>query len=204
MSIIQFPMTLYRATQSWSQRRNDMEFRSMFGAQAVEVAPPLWEIEVAAPPISSVDNNSGQWQALLLQLRGRTNQLAVWNMGRPTPLGTMRGTMTASAASMGATSMTITAAGQGSKTLLAGDYLGVGAGVTQQVVMLTADATAVASGVITVSFEPALRNALSTGDVVTWDKPRALFRRTDSKAGWEYEPGIVKGMSMGLLEDWRL
>jgi hypothetical protein len=69
--------------------------------------------------------------------------------------------------------------------------------------MLTADATANGSGVITVSFEPALRNALSGGAVVTWDRPKALFRRTDSKAGWDYEPGTVKPMSMSLLEDWR-
>jgi len=198
MAVINIPTGFSVARQTWEQARLDMNFASIFGAQAVEVGSPLW-----STTITSSLKRPEQWQAVMMQLRGRTNQLQLWNFGRPVPKGTMRGTMTASAASMGATSMTITAAGQGGRTLLTGDYLGVGAGVTQQVVMVTADATSNGSGVITVTFEPALRNALSGGAVVTWDRPKALFRRTDSKAGWDYEPGVVKEMSMSLLEDWR-
>jgi len=198
MAVINLPTNFSVAKQTWEQARLDMNFTSIFGAQAVEVGSPLW-----STTITSSLKRPEQWQAVMMQLRGRTNQLQLWNFGRPVPKGTMRGTMTASAASMGATSMTITAAGQAGKTLLTGDYLGVGAGVTQQVVMLIADATSNGSGVITVSFEPALRNALSGGAVVTWDRPKALFRRTDSKAGWDYDPGVVRPMSMILLEDWR-
>jgi hypothetical protein len=199
MAVVNLPTNFSVAKQTWEQARLDMNFTSIFGAQAVEVGSPLW-----STTISSSLKRPEQWQAVMMQLRGRTNQLALWNFGRPVPKGTMRGTMTASAASMGATSMTITAAAQGGKTLLTGDYLGVGSGVTQQVVMLIADATSNGSGVITVSFEPALRNALSAGAVVTWDRPKALFRRTDSKAGWDYEPRVVREMSMSLLEDWRV
>lgn len=198
MAVINIPANFSVAKQTWEQARLDMNFTSIFGAQDVEVGSPLW-----STTITSSLKRPELWQAVMMQLRGRTNQLQLWNFGRPVPKGTMRGTMTASAASMGATSMTITAAGQGSRTLLTGDYLGVGAGVTQQVVMVTADATSNGAGVITVTFEPALRNALSGGAVVTWDRPKALFRRTDSKAGWDYEPGTVKPMSMTLLEDWR-
>jgi len=198
MAVINLPTGFSVAKQTWEQNRLDMSFTSIFGAQSVEVGSPLW-----STTITSSLKRPEQWQAVMMQLRGRTNQLSLWNFGRPVPKGTMRGTMTASAAVVGATLMTITATGQASKTLLTGDYLGVGAGVTQQVVMLTADATSNASGVVTVSFEPALRNALSAGAVVTWDRPKALFRRTESKAGWDYEPGTVKAMSMTLLEDWR-
>lgn len=199
MAIITVPTGLSVARQTWEQQRNDMEFRSMFGAQAIEAAPPVWTTTIEASR-----KRPELWQALMLRLRGRTNQLELWNFGRPAPKGTMRGTMTAGAAAKGATTMTVTASGQGGRTLLAGDFLGVGTALTQQVVMVTADATANASGVISVSFEPALRNALSAGAAVTWDKPKALFRRTDSKAGWEHKPGgIVEGMSLSLLEDWR-
>jgi len=198
MAIINVPAGFSVAAQVWEQQRMDVEFRSMFGAQAVEGSPPLW-----ATTITSSLKRPELWQALMLQLRGRTNQLALWNHGRPVPRGTMRGTMTAAATAQGATVMTVTATGQGSRTLLAGDYLGVGSGLTQQVVMLTADATANASGVIAVTFEPALRNSLSAGAAVTWDRPKALFRRTESKANWEYAPGTVRAMSLSLLEDWR-
>ena len=198
MAIITIPAGFSVARQTWEQMRMDVEFRSMFGAQAVEGSAPLW-----STTITSSLKRPEQWQALMMQLRGRTNQVALWNFGRPAPKGTMRGTMTAGATVQGATSMTITASGQASRTLLAGDFLGVGSGLTQQVVMLTADATSNASGVITVSFEPALRNALSAGASVTWDKPKALFRRTESKAGWDYEPGTVKPMTISFIEDWR-
>jgi len=198
MAIINVPAGFSVAAQIWEQQRMDVEFRSMFGAQAIEGSAPLW-----ATTITASLKRPELWQALMLQLRGRTNQLALWNHGRPVPKGTMRGTMTAGATAQGATAMTVTATGQGSRTLLAGDYLGVGSGLTQQVVMLTADATANASGVIAVAFEPALRNALSAGAAVTWDRPKALFRSTESKASWEYAPGTVRGMSLRLLEDWR-
>jgi hypothetical protein len=197
MSIIQVPTGLSVASQKWIQQRNDVEFRSMFGAQAQEASGPLWSSVITASL-----KRPELWQALLMQLRGKTNQLALWNMGRPQPLGTMRGSMTLGTTAQGATSLVITAAGQASKTLLAGDYLGVGSGLTQQVVMVCADATSNGSGVITVTTEPALRNAFASGAGVTWYRPCALFRRKDSTAQWEYEPGgVVKGMSLDLLED---
>lgn len=198
MAVINIPTGFSVARQTWEQTRMDVEFRSMFGAQAIEGSAPLW-----STTITSSLKRPEQWQALMMQLRGRSNQVALPNFGRPAPKGTMRGTMTAGAATQGATAMTITASGQASKTLLAGDFLGVGSGLTQQVVMLTADATSNASGVIAVSFEPPLRNALTAGAAVTWDKPKALFRRTESKAGWDYEPGTVKQMTFSFLEDWR-
>jgi hypothetical protein len=201
MSIIQFPADLRSAGQTWAQKRNDVEFRSAFGAQALEASAPVWAVSITATPDPT---QIGRWKALLLQLRGRTNQLALWDKGREQPIGTMRGSMTAPATFQGATSLTITAAGQAGKTLLAGDYLGVGTGLLQQVVMVVADAVANASGVINVVFEPALRNSLSAGAVVTWYRPCALFRRQDSTSQWENKPGgIVDGLSLDLLEDWR-
>lgn len=198
MSIIQIPAGLSVGAQTWAQQRNDFEFRSMFGAQAVEAAGPMW-----LSSITATQKRPELWQALMLQLRGKTNQLALWNMGRPQPKGTMRGSMTIAATAQGATSLVITAAGQAGKTLLAGDYLGVGSGLTQQVVMVTADATANGSGVVAVSTEPALRNSFASGAGVTWYRPCALFRRKDSTSQWDYAPGTVSGMSLDLIEDWR-
>jgi hypothetical protein len=201
MSIIQFPSGLEVAKQSWMQQRNDVEFRSMFGAQAVEASGPLWATTITAP--TDLSSLLGPWEALVLQLRGRVNQLAVWKMSRPVPLGTMRGTMTMSAAAQGATSLSIQSASFPSSTLRAGDCLGVGSGLTQQVVMVLSDATADSSGNITVQIEPPLRNAFSAGAAVTWNKPCALFRRKTSATQWDYEPGIASGMMLDLLEDVR-
>jgi hypothetical protein len=139
-----------------------------------------------------------------MQLRGKTNQLALWNIARPVPLGTMRGTMTLNAsAAQGDTTLSIVASGQNAKTLLQGDFLGLGTLLTQQVVMVVADATSDGSGVISVTVEPALRNAFASGESVTWNQPKALFRRVDSKFGWQHSAAVVEGFQLDLVEDWR-
>jgi len=203
MSVITFPNTLKMRSSGWSQLRLDLSFKSPFGRQDVELASPLWEafVEVNA----MYERDSGQWDAFLLSLKGRTNQVALWNFARPYPLGTMRGTMTLNvAAAQGATTLQIIAATEATKTLKQGDMLGVGTGTTKQVVKVLADATADVNGIITVSIESALRNALFIGAAVTWDKPTALFRRKDSKTAWTYKPGLVTdGFVVEFIEDAR-
>jgi hypothetical protein len=203
MSVITFPSTLGVARCTWAQQRNDIEFRSAFGAQAVEGSGPLWAVTLEGAP--GLAANGGGWQALGISLRGKTRQLELWNHGRPVPLGTMRGTMTLnSGAAQGATSLEIVASGQNGKTLLQGDYLGIGSLLTQQVVMVVEDATSDGSGVISVTTEPPLRNAFLSGESVTWDHPKALFRRVDSKYGWNYSAAVVDGFVLDLIEDFRV
>jgi hypothetical protein len=203
MSIITFPESLKVAKVTWAQQRNDLEFRSGFGAQAVELSGPLWSVTLEAVP--GRESDGGGWQALGMQLRGRTNQLALWSHARPVPRGTMRGTMTLnSGASQGATTLSIVASGQASKTLLRGDLLGIGVNLTQQVVMVVEDATSNGSSIISVTVEPPLRNAFSAGEAITWNKPKALFRRVNSRFAWETHASVTEGFVIELLEDWRI
>lgn len=203
MAVITFPSTLYASQVVWGQQRNDAEARSVFGAQAFEGSAPLWRVSVVSPDM--IDPEAGAWKSLVLQLRGRRNQLELWDIGHPAPAGTMRGSMAFNAtAAAGAVSIQIVAAGEAGKTLLQGDLLGFGTGLTKQVVMVTADATADGTGAITVSVEPPLRNAFSSPTSITWDKPTALFRQTSSGASWDYKAGFeVAGITLDLLEDVR-
>lgn len=204
MAVITFPETLYVSSMSWGQRRNELASRSVFGAQTTEVSAPIWIVSLAIDRLPD-DTEAGEWKSLMLRLRGQTNQLALWDQMRPAPNGTMRGTMALdSDAAQGATSIVIDAdVGQAATTLLEGDLLGLGSGLTQQVVMVTGDATANGSGVITVNIEPPLRNAFTAGASVTWDKPKALFRRTNSDAQWDYSSVYASGFGLDLIEDWR-
>lgn len=203
MSIITFPSTLFFKHLNWSQLRNDIEFRSSFGAQAVEISSPLWKVAGEGAMIN--DDAAGEWKSLLMKLRGKTNQLELWDHMRPAPIGNMRGVLTFNAAPVvGDVALSITGgAGQAAKTLLKGDLLGFGAGLTQQVVMVVADATASGAGVIAVTVEPAIRNAFLIGDGVTWDRPKALFRRAEGNFGWDYSEMLVSGFLLDLIEDWR-
>lgn len=188
---------------NWGQQRFDVTSRSPFGAQALEVGVPLWMADFSIIPLYEAD--AGLWKTTLLKLKGQVNQFEMWDPRRPVPLGTMRGTMTLGAgAAQGATSLAISAgAGQAGTTLLQGDMLQLGSGDTQQVVMLMEDATADGAGDITVTTQPPLRNAFSLGAAVTWEKPKALFRRTGSDSNWEYAPLVARGFSLSLVEDWR-
>lgn len=202
MTVIAFPDELLVSRMSWAQKRNDIEFRSTFGAQAVEVSAPLWEVSIEIDRMS--EESSGRWKVLLLSLRGRTNQLALWDVARPEPRGTMRGAMMLGAdVTQGATTLPIVAAGEVTKTLVQGDWLGIGSGITQQIVMVSADAISDGAGGISVAIEPPLRNAFLSGAPVAWDKPKALFRRQESRAGWDYDQVFASGFRMSLLEDWR-
>lgn len=201
MSVIALGDNLDVTKMSWSQFRNDLEFRSSFGAQAVEIAPPLWMVSVQAP--SMMESESGPWKSFFVRTRGKTTQVSIYDKNRPQPLGTYRGAVTLQAnVAQGATSATLTG-GSAGQTLLAGDWLGIGSSTTQQLIMVTADATADGSGHITISFEAPLRNAFTATTSVTWDKPTALFRRKDSSAGWDYSDSITSGFSMQFIEDYR-
>lgn len=201
MAVITWPGLPVRES-GFAQQRRDVSFNSLFGSQVNEIDVPLWAITLEATP--GMEADSGAWKVLGIQLRGKTNQLAVWDIARPVPLGTMRGTMTLnSSAAQGATTLSIVASGQNVKTLLKADYLGIGSLLTQQVVMVMADATSNGSGVIEVTIEPPLRNAFSAGESITWNQPKALFRRVDSKFGWKNFAAQAGGFSLDLIEDWR-
>lgn len=204
MAVITFPSTLNIKTMRWERMDQDVTFRSVFGVQSAAQISPLWKANLTFNELS--DAEAGAYQSLIMQLDGAKNQLALWNAGRPTPLGTYTGasgTTTAGAASVGATSLVLTNAAYAACTLLEGDYIGVNqsSGVTQQVVMVTANATANGSGVITVSVKPALRNAVSGGSTVLLQYPKVLFRQQSSTSGWDYERATVSGFSLDLLED---
>jgi len=203
MAVITFPDDMKIGKFAWGPLRRDVNFDSVFGSQAVGVSAPKWRASIAQSVLK--DAGIGAWQALALDLEGGVNQLALWNVMRPAPLGTMRGTMTLSAnAAQGAISMQIDAAGEVAKTLLKGDLLGLGSGMTQQVVVLTADAQSDGTGRITVSFKHPLRNAFALGAAVAWDKPKALFRNISGTSPWEYGQGkVVSGIALDLVEDWR-
>lgn len=201
MSVLALPADTGIARMVWELQRNDV----MSGVQSLPATDPLWRLTIELTQMLEAD--SGALKALLLRLRGGVNQLEMHDHSRPAPVGTMRGTMTLNAdVSAAATTLEITAGvGQADETLNAGDWLGIGSGTTQQLVMVTADATANGSGVISVSVQPPLRNAFSAGQSVVWDAPKALFRRMSNQLGWDYrgKNPVTSGMALDLIEDVR-
>lgn len=202
--IIDYPVDLHRVAKIiWGQQRYEVGSDSVFGSQTSEIALPNWTALLV--PVNLTAATYGAWEAQLLKLKGKQNRLALWNLARPAPLGTMRGTMTFNGAhAYGDDVLNISGGvGEAGKTLLAGDHLGFGSLTTQQVVKVLDDATADGSGNITVNIESVLRNAFAGGAAITWDKPKALFkRRGDVGTNTTHQPGVVNGMPLDLIENW--
>lgn len=124
------------------------------------------------------------------------NQLSCHHLARPAPRGTMRGSPTVqSDAGQLATSLLIQSSV--GATLFRGDMIGVNG----QVVMVTADATANGSGVITASITAPLRSAAVIGNSVTWDKPTIKWRVVGMPMV-TYDPGQTSdAIALDLVED---
>lgn len=174
--------------------------------QARVFGPPRWRMMLTSPP-NTFGAGAEQWASLRTRLMGSIHVLEAWPIPRVEPRGTMRGTITVQAvAAAGAGTITLTGgSGQAGKTLLDGDWLQIGAGLgTSQLIRVNADATANASGVITITFDHVLRSAAAAGAAVTWDKPRCYWRRTDTETAWSYTNRRIAGaQTIELVEVWR-
>lgn len=206
MSIITLPAGLGIGECSIGQARYDMaEMSDATGHSATRLfGPPRWRMSLRSPQALPLDE-AARWESMLLQLRGGVNHLAAADPARKTPRGTMRGTLTLSGAhSAGAALITVTGgAGQAFTTLLAGDWLQIGAGLgTSQLVKVMAAGEANSSGVIVLSVEPTLRVAFASGATVTWSSPLAYYKQLGEPT-WTYlSTRLVGGFAVDLLESW--
>lgn len=166
---------------------------------------PHWALSLVSPEAMR-DAEAGAWKAMLLSLRGSINVLAAYDPSRAEPVGTLRGApVLAGTVDYGSTSMTLAAgAGQAGKTLEPGDWLQIGAGLgSSQLVIATDKATADGAGNIIVTFEHPARQAYAAGTAITWQRPRAYFRKPQGRVGWTpYSRRHTLGMSVDLVEAW--
>lgn len=179
MSIVTLPNALKYNQFAWGVNNYEMEETadSTGDSAARIIGPPRWTAHFTSNDDMDLAE-AARWEWLMLQLRG-DNCLALYDIVRLAPQGTMRGTPTLAAnIAVGDTSATITASG----TLKQGDRLGFGTGLgTSQLIIVAADAAA-SSGTITFTFNNPARIAFSSGTSVIWDKPVAYFRRTNRAA----------------------
>lgn len=202
MSVVTWP-NLKTTSIRWDRAVRAVIFQSQFGSQSLGTGLVQWEVELAGAP--EYWAQADQISAFIESLDGYANQLELWNLARPYPRGTMRGAMTLAAdAAQGDTTLQISAgSGEAAKTLLKGDFLGIGSGTTQQVMRNMSDAAADAFGVISFVSGTPLRNAFPAGTPIVWDKPKALFRQKSLAVGIEYQAVIGQPWSLSLVEDWR-
>lgn len=188
MSTITWPTGVTPAQVSLRLSTVQRVFAAPFGGseQAVDLLNDRWMLSLVLPARAGFDK-AAQIEAFIAAMRGQTNDVALWHFARPTVRGTLA-SATASAASQGASAVTLSGTG----TLKAGDMLGI-SGLLLQV---AADVSISGSGSVTLVNR--LRTAVS--GAVTFTKPTALFRFASPDVGVSYVPGRSEPVALDFVE----
>lgn len=169
---------------------------SNFGGseQVRDLMNDRWTATLSASPRTSSD--AAALEAFIASMRGMNNTIAVYHLLRPQPQGTMRGNPTLAGGHVqGAEVLQIQSVA--GATLRAGDMLGVG-GLLLQVAQ---DSTADGTGLLVAPIVNRLRRALTSGGVVTWNKPTAPFRMASKPPAVQFVPGYAQGVTFDLVEE---
>lgn len=135
-----------------------------------------------------------QIEALITSLRGGARRLSMPHFGRPVPRGTLRGSPVLNTLALpGQNTVQL---GNCNGGLLSGDILGIGG----QLVMIEAD-TNPSGGVMTAAVSPAIRNQVTAGTPVVWNRPEAIWITKNSTAGpFPYKPMYRPSFSVEFVE----
>lgn len=206
MSIVALPPSLLVSQHSFGMRRYDLTFAGgdTGATQTAVLGWPRRTCSLSSPELIRPEQ-AALWRTFLHSVAGRVNHVAVYDRLNPAPKGTARGNWLAAApASAGAKTLVIAAgSGQAGRTLLAGDLVGVNQqGTNRQVLHVQADSVVAGSGLVTISFEPALRIPVVAGSAVVWDAPTCLMKSESDADSWTVSRGFQGGFSLDLLEQW--
>ncbi len=192
MSLITWPTGLTPAQCSLRLKTTQRAHGAPLGGseQIVDLLNDRWMLSLVLSARAGFDRGA-QIEAFIAAMRGQTNTVALWHFARPVVRGTLD-SATCAAASQGASAVTLTVTG--TKTLKAGDMLGIG-GLLLQV---AADASITTSG--SVSLVNRLRAAISGGAAVTLTKPTTAFRFADPNVGLSYVPGRSEPVALDFVE----
>lgn len=163
--------------------------------QTVENPGSRWRAQMEFPNLEEAD--ATLLQAWLMKLRGRANRALIHNFARPNVRGTMTGTPLVNGASQTGSSLVIDGGGV-SKTLLAGDFIGVNG----KLKMVVADVTTDGSGNAMVTFEPPIPSGQSPADnaSITLIKPTCRMILESDAVEWLTRAPILSDIPLSFIE----
>lgn len=134
-------------------------------------------------------------EAFFDRLAGPANQIVIWNLQRPRPLGTMRGAPVVSAAVAQLSNLLPISTSAGA-SLRAGDHIGI----PGQLCRVMADVTADGSGNMTVEIRPRARTVIASGAAITWDRPTVNMMLKADGVPTTWRPGAFDLAALDLIE----
>ena len=184
-------------------RMNAMSQSIFTGAQQVyKNIGEYWEAEITLPPMTN--DGAREWIASLVSLRGTFGQMYLGDWDGRVARGTASssaGTPLVKGASQTGNSLIIDGA-TASKTgyLKAGDYIQIGAGISQRLHMVTADANTDGSGNSTLSIEPALRTSPADNLAIVVANCKGVFRLSSNETSWNANAISTYGVTFAVRE----
>ena len=146
-----------------------------------------WEASVTIPSVRR--DLAGAWKAMLVGLKGQTGTFLLGDPDYVTPRGTVSSCTLSG--SVGDDSATVTMTG----TLLAGDYIQLGADSTAKLHQVLEDL----DGNGNLQLWPNLRSDYTNETVVT-SSPKGVFRLRDNVTSWSINNASFYGISFEAVE----
>lgn len=182
---------------TWGYRANVQVFTSdLSGAvQTVELPGTRWVTSFVLENLDGAD--MAVMEALMVQLNGQGGRIYLGHPKRPTPRGSISGSLLVKGAGQTGNTLVCDGVPDGS-TLLKGDLISV----NNELKMLTANAVMGGSPTeMLLTFGPALRASPADNAAVTFNSPTATFMLTRSDPNWQFEPGDLNHISFDFVED---
>lgn len=168
--------------------------------QAFKWPGERWSVSAYFPPVTN-RKTAGEWQAFFAELSGRYNYFLFGDPMGKKPMGIATGTPLVDG--LGQTGNTLVTDGWTPNTqgiLLKGDYIQIGSGSSAKLHMITENANSNASGIASLSIQPALRTSPADGSPIIVNNPRGVFRLSDNSFTWSVRPGPVWSFSFDAVE----
>jgi len=155
--------------------------------QIISHGGQMWQASVNIPTVHR--DLAAPWKAMLVALKGQTGTFLLGDPDYATPQGTVSSCVLTGSA--GSESPTVVMTG----SLLAGDYIQLGAGASARLHQVIVDQT----GDGTLEIWPALRDDY-TSATVTYDAAKGVFRLSSNSTQWSINNASTYGISFDAVE----
>ena len=208
MSALTFPLTIQSTpnfrTSRFELRRQIVVSESHYSGiqQTYEYDYALWGATFSLPPMRR--ETAGAWTAFFSALHGRRGTFTLGDPDRIIPLGAATGTITlSSGASVGDNTLSLTV-GSGLSGVTgifkAGDYIQLGTSAADFKLHMVVEDCDASGTAVTAKIEPAVKTAVSTGQEITYNNPKARWRMDTDDLGWDGNHVSVYGISFSCTE----
>lgn len=199
---VTFPITLPSSPAPervvWSANATDGITTSPFTGlvQIQKLSNRSWSAQVDYPAMTLAQ--SQEWFAALLSLDGVGGRFLFGDPGHTAKRGTWAGTPVVDG--IGQTGKTLALSGfSAGATVKAGDYFQISTGEFARLHQAVLDATADGSGRLTLDIWPAHRSSPGSGDPITSNNPKGVFRLTSGNVARSAQE-LSYGFSLDIIE----